>query len=235
MTRAGRPITWIGGGGQDASKLARMGVPELRALFREIFGQVTASNNSAWLRKKLAEPPAEDAEGGARRAAQPRSRDVAASIWTGEGSAPRELMRPPRADPCLLEAQQFITRGARAPPPPPPLAALPTPSAAEPLSWGAKRPRSALARAPVDPRAAPPLAPSQPAAAASPLLLQRIDSMSKGTQQLDSAPTSDNEKPSSATALLGGAVGSGAFCLSAQDDPLLQFPWGESGVVPAVW
>jgi hypothetical protein len=84
-------------------------------------------------------------------------------------------------------------------------------------------------------RAAPPLAPSQPAAAASPLLLQRVDSMSKGTLQLDSAPTSGNEKPSSATALPGGAEGGGAFCLSVQDDPLLQFPWGESGVVPAVW
>ena len=62
-TRCGRPVTWIGGGGQDPAKLARMGVPELRSLFRELFGQETASNNSNWLRKKLAEPPAEDPEG----------------------------------------------------------------------------------------------------------------------------------------------------------------------------
>ena len=56
-------MTWIGGGGQDPATLARMGVPELRSLFRELFGQETASNNSNWLRKKLAEPPADDAEG----------------------------------------------------------------------------------------------------------------------------------------------------------------------------
>jgi hypothetical protein len=37
-----------------------MGVPELRIRFREIFGQDTASNNSAWLRKKLSEPPASE-------------------------------------------------------------------------------------------------------------------------------------------------------------------------------
>jgi hypothetical protein len=104
-----------------------MGVPELRALFREVFGQSTASNNSAWLRKKLAEPPAED-EGGARRAAQPRARDVAASIWAREGDEagapggglpeggsggyalpfmPR-MMRP---DPCLLDAKLFMSQG----------------------------------------------------------------------------------------------------------------------------
>eukprot|EP00240_Pyramimonas_obovata_P014433 CAMPEP_0118953764 /NCGR_PEP_ID=MMETSP1169-20130426/57138_1 /TAXON_ID=36882 /ORGANISM="Pyramimonas obovata, Strain CCMP722" /LENGTH=185 /DNA_ID=CAMNT_0006901297 /DNA_START=457 /DNA_END=1011 /DNA_ORIENTATION=- len=55
-TRGGRPVTWIGGGGQDPSQLARMGVPELRARFLQVFGQHTASNNSTWLRKKLAEP-----------------------------------------------------------------------------------------------------------------------------------------------------------------------------------
>ena len=56
-TRCGRPVTWIGGGGQDPAQLARMGVPELRTLFRDTFGQETASNNSAWLRKKLAGGP----------------------------------------------------------------------------------------------------------------------------------------------------------------------------------
>ena len=105
-----------------------MGVPELRALFREVFGQSTASNNSAWLRKKLAEPPAAE-DGGARRAAQPRARDVAASIWSRDGDEvgapgggvlleggsggyalpfmPR-MMRP---DPCLLDAKLFMSQG----------------------------------------------------------------------------------------------------------------------------
>jgi len=58
-TRGGRPVTWIGGGGQDPAALARMGVPELRARFLQVFGQHTASNNSIWLRKKLAEPVAQ--------------------------------------------------------------------------------------------------------------------------------------------------------------------------------
>ena len=35
----GRPVTWIGGGGQDPSALSRMGVPALRELFRTVFGQ----------------------------------------------------------------------------------------------------------------------------------------------------------------------------------------------------
>jgi hypothetical protein len=196
-----------------------MGVPELRLLFRATFGQDTASNNSAWLRKKLAEPPANEGarrrvlllraspaarsttavactaatpcsrappltanarslpflsltEGGARRAAQPRARDMTASIWTrgeggpsspgkapeqgggggggGGGSGAGGVDQPPpqyagasgfggsfggmpgtasamsaqqraaaqarllapriRPDPCLAEAQQFITR-----------------------------------------------------------------------------------------------------------------------------
>ena len=106
-----------------------MGVPELRALFREVFGQSTASNNSAWLRKKLAEPPAAE-DGGARRAAQPRARDVAASIWAqngeegppGGGVLPEggsggyalpfmpRMMRP---DPCLLDAKLFMSQGRK--------------------------------------------------------------------------------------------------------------------------
>lgn len=99
-----------------------MGVPELRALFREVFGQDTASNNSAWLRKKLAEPPAPD-EGGARRAAIPRARDVSASIWSkddpaaaclegGSGGFALPFMpRMMRPDPCLLDAKAFISQG----------------------------------------------------------------------------------------------------------------------------
>jgi hypothetical protein len=35
-TRGGRPVTWIGGGGQDPAALARMGVPELRARFLQV-------------------------------------------------------------------------------------------------------------------------------------------------------------------------------------------------------
>lgn len=84
-TRGGRPVTWIGGGGQDASELARMGVPDLRQRFYEVFGQATASNNSVWLRKKLAEP---SQDGGARRAPQPRTRDLTAHIWTQSGMPP---------------------------------------------------------------------------------------------------------------------------------------------------
>ena len=41
--------------------LATMGVPQLRAEFLRAFGQPTASNNSAWLRRKLAETKGEDA------------------------------------------------------------------------------------------------------------------------------------------------------------------------------
>ena len=55
-----------------------MGVPRLRAIFLEVFGHHTASNNGAWLRRKLAEP----AEGGRGRAAQIRARDASAAIWT---------------------------------------------------------------------------------------------------------------------------------------------------------
>jgi len=85
--RGGRPVTWIGGGGQDPSALQRMGVPELRALFLQVFGQHTASNNSVWLRKKLAEPVASS---GPSRSQKPRSRDVHANIWT-RGELPAGL------------------------------------------------------------------------------------------------------------------------------------------------
>jgi len=152
--KGGRPVTWIGGGGQDPAKLSRMSVPDLRDLFKELFGQPTASNNSAWLRRKLAEPAAED-EGGARRAPQPRSRDVAASIWSrgeGEGedgSRPRPgllMARCARPDPCLLEAQMFIARRPARdtqPPPPPPPPPLPKPLDGVFSGWGVKRRRMA--------------------------------------------------------------------------------------------
>ena len=58
--------------------LSTLGVPRLRSIFLEVFGHHTASNNGAWLRRKLAEP----AEGGRGRAVQIRARDASAAIWT---------------------------------------------------------------------------------------------------------------------------------------------------------
>lgn len=58
--------------------MSTLGVPRLRAVFLDVFGHYTASNNGAWLRRKLAEP----AEGGRGRAAQIRARDASAAIWT---------------------------------------------------------------------------------------------------------------------------------------------------------
>ena len=39
----GRPVTWVCGGGQDPRTMQRMSLPQLRALFLEIFGQVSGS------------------------------------------------------------------------------------------------------------------------------------------------------------------------------------------------
>ncbi len=58
--------------------MSTLGVPRLRLVFLEVFGHHTASNNGAWLRRKLAEP----AEGGRGRAVQIRARDASAAIWT---------------------------------------------------------------------------------------------------------------------------------------------------------
>ena len=58
--------------------LSTLGVPRLRSIFLDVFGHHTASNNGAWLRRKLAEP----AEGGRGRALQIRARDASAAIWT---------------------------------------------------------------------------------------------------------------------------------------------------------
>eukprot|EP00775_Hariotina_reticulata_P002000 gene2000-2322_t len=77
--RGGRPVTWIGGGGMDPKKLAGLGVPALRALFAEVFGEATASNNAGWLRRKLAECP--DQVHGQRRSPVVRARDSGAAIW----------------------------------------------------------------------------------------------------------------------------------------------------------
>ena len=62
----------------DRRWLSTLGVPRLRAIFLDVFGHHTASNNGAWLRRKLAEP----AEGGRGRAVQIRARDASAAIWT---------------------------------------------------------------------------------------------------------------------------------------------------------
>ncbi|CAG9464230.1 unnamed protein product [Pedinophyceae sp. YPF-701] len=72
--------TWVGGGGIDMKTLEGMGVPELRRKFIEVFKCPSASNNGAWLRKKLAAPP--DARVGAGRHHLPRKRDQTANIWT---------------------------------------------------------------------------------------------------------------------------------------------------------
>jgi hypothetical protein len=65
-----------------------MGVPQLRALFSHVFGQQTASNNAAWLRRKLAESP--DSVHGQRRSPVVRARDVGAAIWQDEHEWPTD-------------------------------------------------------------------------------------------------------------------------------------------------
>ncbi|EIE19273.1 hypothetical protein COCSUDRAFT_67826 [Coccomyxa subellipsoidea C-169] len=79
-TRGGRPVTWYGGGGMNPQDLVGLGVPKLRAIFLEVFGHHTASNNGAWLRRKLCEKP--DATRGRGRSASIRRRDAGAAIWT---------------------------------------------------------------------------------------------------------------------------------------------------------
>jgi len=58
----------------------------LRTLFSEVFGHETASNNAAWLRRKLAEVP--DSVHGQRRSPVVRARDQGAAIWNQD----QELM-----------------------------------------------------------------------------------------------------------------------------------------------
>lgn len=60
-----------------------LNVPRLRSLFLEVFGHHTASNNGAWLRRKLSEPP--DSLLGRGRSATIRKRDAGAAIWNNEG------------------------------------------------------------------------------------------------------------------------------------------------------
>ncbi|GBF88129.1 hypothetical protein Rsub_00841 [Raphidocelis subcapitata] len=82
-SRGGRPLTWIGGAGMDTKLLAQLGVPKLRELFLSHFGEPTASNNAAWLRRKLSERP--DAVYGQGRCERVRARDAGAAIWSAPG------------------------------------------------------------------------------------------------------------------------------------------------------
>jgi hypothetical protein len=60
-------------------KLAGLGVPVLRDLFKQVFGENTASNNAGWLRRKLSENP--DSVHGQCRSRVVRARDSGAAIW----------------------------------------------------------------------------------------------------------------------------------------------------------
>jgi hypothetical protein len=60
-------------------KLAGLGVPVLRDLFQQVFGENTASNNAGWLRRKLSESP--DSVHGQCRSRVVRARDSGAAIW----------------------------------------------------------------------------------------------------------------------------------------------------------
>lgn len=60
-------------------KLAGLGVPVLRDLFKQVFGENTASNNAGWLRRKLSETP--DGVHGQCRSRVVRARDSGAAIW----------------------------------------------------------------------------------------------------------------------------------------------------------
>lgn len=66
-------------------------MPVLRDLFKQVFGENTASNNAGWLRRKLSESP--DSVHGQCRSRVVRARDSGAAIWNkplimlGEGEA----------------------------------------------------------------------------------------------------------------------------------------------------
>jgi hypothetical protein len=65
----------------------------LRTLFQQVFGQETASNNAAWLRRKLAESP--DSIHGQRRSPVVRARDVGAAIWNQDADHPSDHQDQP--------------------------------------------------------------------------------------------------------------------------------------------
>lgn len=103
-------------------------MPTLRALFAQVFGEQTASNNAGWLRRKLAESP--DNVHGQRRSPVVRARDMGAAIWNndtpvvvvgggGGGAGPDccgdaaedEGMGEEAALPCSLEGSATTTGG----------------------------------------------------------------------------------------------------------------------------
>lgn len=97
-------------------KLAGLGVPVLRTLFQQVFGQETASNNAAWLRRKLAESP--DSIHGQRRSPVVRARDVGAAIWNQDADHPSDDHQGQPAewqqqgnDPMGVQQQQQLGNG----------------------------------------------------------------------------------------------------------------------------
>lgn len=220
------------------------------------------------------------AEGGARRAAQPRARDMGASIWMrgdeegppggegaggdggGEGGAAEPRRWEPRAvfntrrDPCLAEARQFIrsrrpaprvddaagaaAAGAGCASAAPPPAGGPAAAEGTASRWGVKRLRTTLVSATGDEQGAG-------AAAAGDTLLE--GTTAPVTQQLDSAPTSDNEHAEQAehAMLMGGTADEAAatkadhammasMLLGAGDGSLLvDFPWASADAGPGAW
>eukprot|EP00191_Tetraselmis_sp_GSL018_P016407 CAMPEP_0177594874 /NCGR_PEP_ID=MMETSP0419_2-20121207/10026_1 /TAXON_ID=582737 /ORGANISM="Tetraselmis sp., Strain GSL018" /LENGTH=499 /DNA_ID=CAMNT_0019086237 /DNA_START=293 /DNA_END=1789 /DNA_ORIENTATION=- len=85
--KGGRPVKWIGGGGLSQKFLVGKGVPELRALFLQVFGHPTASNNSAWLRRKLSEPP--DEVPGRGRSAKAHRSEASTVHWRQSKHSPQ--------------------------------------------------------------------------------------------------------------------------------------------------
>ena len=89
-------------------ELVGLNVPRLRALFLEVFGHHTASNNGAWLRRKLSEPP--DSLLGRGRSATIRKRDAGAAIWNNEGvnqKAPPQLLAPGCMQCLCMQSEEY--------------------------------------------------------------------------------------------------------------------------------
>jgi hypothetical protein len=70
-----------------------------------VFGQETASNNAAWLRRKLSEAP--DSVHGQRRSPVVRARDQGAAIWNQEDG---EEPPPELADEDMQQQHQHLQR-----------------------------------------------------------------------------------------------------------------------------
>jgi hypothetical protein len=94
---------------REISALGRMNMPDLRAKYREAFGEPTTSHNAAYLRKKIAWRLQELAEGGLSERAHGRIKEI-------QETAPlRE--RPPVRRPSVTTADvaQAVERVARDP------------------------------------------------------------------------------------------------------------------------